>query len=208
MARTVNPVLISNTSETFATWVAKTNTIIDHLSTVVVTTAATANGDATSGNAFVVGILGANTIACDSLRAGNVQTNGATITVYSNLQMDSTQAIVAANVYIGNSMSFSTSTNTSTTTADQIMVALPTATWRGGKFVVTVKNNNANGYHMTEFLILNDGTNALYTEYAALISNSSLGTFAANVSGGNLNVLYSPTSTNTQVTVTGTLIKV
>ena len=208
MPKTVSPILIANNSETFTTLVAKANTVIDHLATSVVTTGLTANGDATTGNAFVVGILGATTVAASTIRAGNVQTNGDVITIGSNVEFAEDKHLITNEAFVGNSRFFATTSNTSNTSANQIMGAFPVATWRGGKFVASVKDNSANSYYITEILVLQDGGNALVTEYASITSNATFCTFSANVSGGNLNLLYSPTSANTKVTIQGTLIKV
>jgi hypothetical protein len=74
MATTVTPVTV--TTDTFETWVTRTNTVIDIMSNYAVTANNEANGSLTTGNGFVNGIFGANTIVVPAeIRGGNVQSS-------------------------------------------------------------------------------------------------------------------------------------
>ena len=48
------------------------------------------------------------------------------------------------------------------------------------------------GIHSTEVFCMQDGVTAYLTEYATLISGSPLGNFSIGVSGGNVNLTFSP----------------
>jgi hypothetical protein len=63
------------TTDTFQVWLDKTNALINALATEIVTANNNANGAVTSGNAYMSGILFANTLATAGLRGGNVQSS-------------------------------------------------------------------------------------------------------------------------------------
>lgn len=80
-------------TDTFNGWVTKTNIVLDQLTNYIVTANNEANGSLTTGNGFVIGILGANTICVPSqLRGGNVQSSD-TLNVTSNVVIGNTFTI-------------------------------------------------------------------------------------------------------------------
>src|SRR5882757_430587 len=70
-------------SDTFQTMIDKLNGVINTVANSVVTANTSANGAATTGNAFVVGILGGTVLVANTLRGGNVQSS-ANLTITSN----------------------------------------------------------------------------------------------------------------------------
>lgn len=86
----------------------------------------------------------------------------------------------------------------STTTANQPVASFAKADYRTAKFLVQMTHASA-GYHATEVLVLHNGTTAFTTEYATIFTNSSLGTVDAIVNGANIELVVTPTNTNTTV---------
>ena len=82
--------------DTFQNWVDKTNGIINTVANSVVTTGLVVNGATTNGNAFVIGIFGANTLACANLAGGNVQSQ-ANLTITTNVN------VIGVYLSVGNS---------------------------------------------------------------------------------------------------------
>lgn len=76
MSKSLTLLNTANASHTFQTLVTRVNDLVNTLANVIVTTDTTANGGSTTGNAFVLGILAATTLATATLRGGNVQSNG------------------------------------------------------------------------------------------------------------------------------------
>lgn len=104
--------LLSNVytgTDTFATWIEKTNIGLDTISTVTVTTAANSTGALTTGNAVVNGVLSATTlVAPTALRGGSVATPG-TLTITSAVDVQNTFINVVntdANVTLGGTGKF------------------------------------------------------------------------------------------------------
>jgi len=111
------PLLIANvnpTSDTFQSWVDKTNQIADAMSTVVLTTAANSVGGQNSANAFVNGIFAAQTmVAVGELRGGGV-TSSANLIISSNAHFTGAN-LSAATTYL-NLQATATLANTTTLT--------------------------------------------------------------------------------------------
>ena len=58
------------------------------------------------------------------------------------------------------------------------------ATYRTVKYQVQVTQGNT--YHTTELTAIHDGTNVALTEYGTVFTGSSLATFDATISSGNM----------------------
>ena len=64
-------------------------------------------------------------------------------------------------------------------------------------------------YHMTTINVIHDGTNAFLSEYGTIRTGEILATFDADISGGNLRLRVTPTSTaSTVFKLSKTVIKV
>lgn len=92
---------INTSSDTFQSWVDKTNSVIGAMGANVITSAATTDGGVTTGNAYANGVFAANVVAAvTTLRGGSVST-AANLNVTSNLHI--TGANLSAN---GTSLNF------------------------------------------------------------------------------------------------------
>lgn len=95
-----------------------------------------------------------------------------------------------------------TSTGTSAQQVDTWLVA----SWRSGRYVVSWKDNNANGYQSSQLAMIFDGTNVLTTEWAQLVTNASLGVLTANANSTAVRLFATPVSTNTTIRASRLLI--
>ena len=97
---------IANVTPSINTWgqlIARFNDICYALSTVSVTTAANTSGGITSGNGYVQGIFGSNTLFAQAgLRGGNV-TSTANLVFLSNTTFTGATATINSNVFITSS---------------------------------------------------------------------------------------------------------
>jgi hypothetical protein len=98
------------------------------------------------------------------------------------------------------------SLTTSTTTADQVLDSFGVAEYRTAKYVVSVSSGAE--YHSFEILLNHNGTVANQTTYADLPTGASLATYAADISGGDVRLLTTPTNAVTVYQVTRTAIAV
>jgi hypothetical protein len=80
------------------------------------------------------------------------------------------------------------------------------STASSGKYFAQVVDAS-NNIHTAELMIITDATNIWMTTYDVIYSNAALGTFSAQLSGGALQLLFTPSSTTAMTaTVMGTLI--
>lgn len=200
MARFFN--VVNTASDTFYSWLGKTNETINAFTETVTVKANTA-GDMTTGNGFVTGILGANTITASIIKGGNVQSNSS-IFVASNTDIgnSSVQVVILQNDVTHTKTTSYTSSNTDLQTLDSFSAS----TFRSGKYLISITSSTS--YQSTEIMILHDGTTASVTEYATLLSGSTLGTFTADVNSGDVRLRITPTNAATTVKYHRTLITV
>ena len=98
-----------------------------------------------------------------------------------------------------NTSSYFTSTVlvTNATTANQIADLFATSTYRSAKYQIQMTSGTS--YHTIELLMIHDGTSVWMNQYGEIFTGSSLGTFDANISGGNVQLLFTPTNAVTTV---------
>lgn len=195
---------VNTSTDTFQNWIDKTNVLVTAL-TESVTIASNTAGDMTTGNGFVTGIFGANTIVASTLRGGNVQSNSS-LTIASNTSLGNSSVNVTLS---HNSIAlFKSNTITTSNTNLQVVDSFPIASYRGGKYVISIKNTDNNDYQMTEIIAMHDGTNTLSTEYATLVSNTTLAQFTTDINSGNFRLLITPTLANNVVKFNTTMLAV
>jgi len=81
-----------------------------------------------------------------------------------------------------------TLTTTSASVTNRILASA--TTYRTLKVLVQIKSST--NFHATEILLTHNGTTVYMTEYATIFSNTSLATFDADISGGNIRLLIDP----------------
>lgn len=182
-------------SFTFYGWIGKTNDLLT-LAANTVTVASNTAGDMTTGNGFVTGIFGANSIVTSVIRGGNVQfSSNSALSVVSNTNFGNSSVNV---VTTRNEIEqIKAASYTSSSISLQAIDEFPIADYRSGKYLVSVKTGSA--YQVTEVVILHDGTDVYTTEYATLKSGSTLAQFSANITSGNVKFNVIPSSSSSTV---------
>lgn len=100
---------VSVSSDTFATWIEKTNLGLEVISKASLTAANTSTGNTTSGNAVLLGIFSSNTIvATNQVRGGNLSSSN---TLYVTSEVDVSNTFInvintSANVTLAGSGKF------------------------------------------------------------------------------------------------------
>ena len=82
------------------------------------------------------------------------------------------------------------------------------STWRTGNYVLSIKDNTANGYQTENILVLQDGTTTNMIDYGVIYSNAALGLFSSSANATHALVQFTPVSTNNTITMQRTLISV
>lgn len=86
-----------------------------------------------------------------------------------------------------------------TTTANQVVTSFNGSLYRTAKFIVQLEKDSDSKYQATEILLTHNGTNVFMTEYGSVATDSNLGTFDADISGGDVRLLVTPLLTNVSV---------
>ncbi len=168
--------------------------------------------DGQSGSYYVdfTNATNTNLITLDRVLAnGNSSTHSITVgglTVDSNtFYVDSTNNFVAVGTltpraqFQVNDAGFSTSVlPTTTNSSNQVLDTFAAASFRTAKYLVQVHDTANNYYHSCEILLIHDGATVYMTEYAIVYTSVSLASFNADIAGGNVRLLVTPTNnTNT-----------
>ena len=90
-------------------------------------------------------------------------------------------------------------TETSTTATTQVAIhTFAATTFRSARFTIQVTNSTDSTYHLTEILMIHDGTTPSITEYGTIFTGAAAeATFDADINTGNVRLLATPASTDT-----------
>ena len=196
---TVSVTLIDINTQNFEALIDKVNEVANLVSNSAVT-ANTTQG-LTTGNVYVDGIFSATTLSANTaLRGGNVDSS-AVLTITSNVAITDTELSINESVF--------SSINVQTTgTSEQIVDYFDLTTYQAAEYVVSIKDNAANGYQVSKLILLHDTGDSYVTEYGVIYSNGMLGTFSANANSTHSRLTVTPTQSDTQLKISRTLIKV
>jgi len=147
--------------------------------------------------------------AVDAIISGNLSVAG-TITSLDQNDILATGIITASSgVDLGDPgiVTLSSDTLTTTSSSADTVASVSATVNRSATFQVQVTRGTQ--YHMTTINVIHDGTNAFLSEYGTIRTGETLATFDADISGGNLRLRVTPTSTaSTVFKLSKTTIKV
>jgi len=150
-----------------------------------------------------------NVNAVDAIISGNLSVAG-TITSLDQNDILATGIITASSgVDLGDPgiITLSSDTLTTTSTSADTISSVSATVNRSATFQVQVTRGTE--YHVTTINVVHDGTNAFLSEFGTIRTGSILATFDADISGGNLRLRATPTTTaSTVFKLSKTVIKV
>ena len=153
-----------------------------------------------SGNANYSGIITATTLSATTGNfSGNVSVAG-TLTYEDVTNIDSVGIVTArSGVFFGSPTVSAIITNSATTTSDSqtSIDSFSASTYRSAKYQVQITRGSE--YQVTEISIVHDGSDSYGTEYATLKTGETLSTFSTDISGGNVRLLATPSSSSSTV---------
>jgi len=150
--------------------------------------------DSSAGSIFISGAGRSN--AVPNLDNGDIFIgNGSNQAVSSSLNTLIDSRLSSGDINIGEYGIDTTETSTTSTT--QVAIHTLSATvFRSARFTVQVTNSTDSTYHLTEILMIHDGTTPSITEYGTIFTGSAEATFDADISSGNVRLLATPASTD------------
>ena len=153
-----------------------------------------------SGNANYSGIITATTLSATTGNfSGNVSVAG-TLTYEDVTNIDSVGIVTArSGVFFGSPTVSAIITNSATTTTESqtSIDSFSASTYRSAKYQVQITRGSE--YQVTEISIVHDGSDSYGTEYATLKTGAILSTFSTDISGGNVRLLATPSSSSSTV---------
>ena len=98
-----------------------------------------------------------------------------------------------------------TSTSFTTDSTETVVVDSFTSTqYRSAKYEVQMTSGS--NYHAIEMRVLHDGSLVYLLQYGEIVTNTPLGLFDAEIIGGSLNILFTPTNNITTIKLVRTAI--
>lgn len=199
---------INTAADTFQNWIDRTNSIINLLDTEVVT--ANSTGALTSGNGFVNGYFGANTLVATYIRGGNVSTNS--VLTFETNTVFSSNVSISQHLSVTNSVSLSnTLTATGNVTLSNTLLVVGNTNFSNTLTILGLANA-AGGLNTTTVnaTAINVGANINLTTSYINVGNSSVNTYvnSSMITIGGVNVAtvssVSAIGISNTVTFTGT----
>ena len=203
-------VTLSPDGNVFATGVTTSTSFVGDLTGDVTGTASNATlAVSAQGLTGSPNVTVTNVNAVDAIISGNLSVAG-TITSLDQNDILATGIITASSgVDLGDPgiVTLSSDTLTTTSTSADTVASVSATVNRSATFQVQVTRGTQ--YHMTTINVIHDGTNAFLSEYGTIRTGEILATFDADISGGNLRLRATPTSTaSTVFKLSKTVIKV
>ena len=129
------------------------------------------------------------------LKSGDTMTGVLTIS-NSGIGLLVGNAAVTYELSVG-SLNVTTNTVTTSATGQVVLDSFATTKHASAKYFVQVKSGFGD-YHTTEIVLVQDATNVWLTEYGSIQTGASLGSFSADINGGNARLLFNAeNATNT-----------
>ncbi|ADO97449.1 tail fiber protein [Synechococcus phage S-SM2] len=140
-----------------------------------------------------------NIVGVAATFTGDVSIAG-TLTYEDVTNIDSVGIVTArSGVFFGSPTVSAIITNSATTTTESqtSIDSFSASTYRSAKYQVQITRGSE--YQVTEISIVHDGSDSYGTEYATLKTGETLSTFSTDISGGNVRLLATPSSSTSTV---------
>ncbi len=142
----------------------------------------------------VSGTLSANTIDTNVISS----TDSSAVTISDNLQVNGTLTATSISglTVLNNSTQSDGTVTHSGSSGQQPLDSFAHATYRSGKYQVSVTNATKSRYGLDEIYVTHNGTTAFISTTGVSSTGSSLATYSADISGSNVRILIVPISSD------------
>jgi hypothetical protein len=141
-----------------------------------------------ANNFYADGKFESGTDNADGFWVGNTQ-----IVEGDTRNLKNIGSIESSSIEVGDAAIDTTSTTT-TATSQVAIDSFAVTSFRSARYTVQVTNTTDSTYHLTEILLIHDGTTPSITEYGTIFTGSAEATFDADISSGNVRLLATPSS--------------
>jgi hypothetical protein len=115
----------------------------------------------------------------------------------TKMVMDTGGLSVTGKLAVGDASTLTSTSETFSTTSASVIASFSASTYGAAKVIVTVKDGS--NRHICEMLVTHNGTTAIATQYGSIYTSSELATFEVDISGGNVRILATASSSNSTV---------
>ena len=190
---TIDVAQTANTN-TFEYLINRVNDVANAMSTYTVTT----DSNTAAGNAAISGQFWSNTVL-----VGNSTVN-IEIIQPNTVQAASTKHYLNANGQWSEVSAFDTGTVATVGTTSQTIDEFDASTYKAAEYLLHITDTSANGYQLSKVLVVHTGNSsvsgqAFATEYGIVTSNTVLGVFSGSISGANVVLSVTPSTTGSTV---------
>jgi uncharacterized Zn ribbon protein len=124
------------------------------------------------------------------LKSGDTMTGALTITT-ANVGLTVANANVTYSLQVG-TLNVTTNTVTTSSSGQVVLDKFPATQLASAKYFIQAKSST--DYHTTEMVLVQDETNVWITEYGSIQTGPSLGSFSADISSGDVRLLFNATN--------------
>lgn len=122
---------------------------------------------------------------------------GTTINFYAPIEDGTIEVVSLSKASFVDQNKISSYDKTVSTTSATLVDKFSSNDYRSARY--NVQMTYGTDYHVTEVMVLHDGTDVYINEYGTIYTNSSLGTVSADMVNGYVRLLVTPTNSNTVV---------
>jgi hypothetical protein len=109
-------------------------------------------------------------------------------------------------ITLNTNSTLSSTTQTTSSTTEFILDFFSSSVYRSAKYFVQITSGSA--YQVIEISLVHDGSTVFLVQYGEIRTGASLATFDANITGGQVRLLSTPTNASTTYKAMRTLIPV
>lgn len=119
------------------------------------------------------------------------------------------QSFDSVSNFVDVNASITSNTETTSTATQTVVDTFDSSGFRTAKYIVQVNNRESvNEFQSSEVLLIHNGSTVFLTEYATLNTNGIIASIDADISGGSVRLLVTPSVANTEIKVLRTGVTV
>jgi hypothetical protein len=135
-------------------------------------------------------------------KSGDVMTGALT----TSSTLTGSSLISNTSITLNTNSTLSSTTQTTSSTTEFILDFFSSSVYRSAKYFVQITSGSA--YQVIEISLVHDGSTVFLVQYGEIRTGASLATFDANITGGQVRLLSTPTNASTTYKAMRTLIPV
>jgi hypothetical protein len=113
---------------------------------------------------------------------------------FANVQVLQSNGYVSGNTWVLDGNAY-----TSNSTFQSVVDSWPTTQFRTAHYLLQITNTATSSYQSSQLMLIQDGTDVFFTEYADIYTSTSLGIWSADIVGGIVELLFTPNTSQNMV---------